>query len=81
MRFLRSTVTACWLLALVVSHAQDTINLATLNTYWFFNGAEGKTEADKPRDSLEYSTKAGHLIGLLPAKAPLFVGFQELGGG
>ncbi len=55
--------------------------LATLNCYWFFNGDEGKASADKPTSTLEYSTKAGHLIGLLPREAPLFVGFQEIGGG
>ena len=57
------------------------ISIATLNCYWFFNGDEGKASADKPTSTLEYSTKAGHLIGLLPREAPLFVGFQEIGGG
>src|SRR5207248_3355811 len=40
--------------------------VATLNCYWLFNGAEGKASIDKPRSTIEYSTKAGHLIGLLP---------------
>ncbi len=60
------------------AHAGDTISLVTLNTYWFFNGNAGHVESDRPRDTVEYSTKAGHLIGLLPNEAPLFVGFQEL---
>ena len=60
---------------------EKSVALATLNCYWFFNGDEGKTSADKPTSTLEYSTKAGHLIGLLPREAPLFVGFQEIGGG
>src|SRR5947208_4160556 len=60
---------------------QQSLTVATLNCYWFFNGEEGKSDIDKPRSSLEYSTKAGHLIGLLPKEAPLFVGFQEIGGG
>jgi endonuclease/exonuclease/phosphatase family metal-dependent hydrolase len=80
MRFLRSVVIVCSLLAVAQIRA-ETIRLATLNTYWFFNGAEGDARADKPRTTIEYSTKAGHLIGLLPAEPPLFVGFQELGGG
>ena len=60
---------------------QSDISIATLNCYWFFNGDEGKASADKPTSTLEYSTKAGHLIALLPREAPLFVGFQEIGGG
>src|SRR5258708_6980574 len=70
----------CWL-SLILTASAETLSLATLNTYWFFNGDEGKTEADRPRTTVEYSTKAGHLIGLLPNDAPLFVGFQEIGGG
>jgi hypothetical protein len=61
--------------------ADKSFPLVTLNCYWFFNGDEGHGTADKPRTTLEYSTKAGHLIGLLPNEAPLFVGFQEIGGG
>jgi len=60
---------------------EQSLTVATLNCYRFFNGEEGKSDIDKPRSSLEYSTKAGHLIGLLPKEAPLFVGFQEIGGG
>src|SRR5438067_641582 len=51
---------------------EQSLTVATLNCYWFFNGEEGKSDIDKPRSSLEYSTKAGHLIGLLPKEAPLF---------
>jgi len=43
--------------------------------------AVGLADIDKPTSALEYSTKAGHLIGLLPREAPLFVGFQEIGDG
>jgi hypothetical protein len=69
-------------LALLVQQSLgDTISVATLNCYWFFNGAAGVANADRPHDPAEYSTKAGHLIGLLPSDAPLFIGFQELGGG
>ena len=60
---------------------ERSFTVATLNCYWFFSGAEGKDSSDKPRSTIEYSTKAGHLIGLLPREAPLFVGFQEIGGG
>jgi hypothetical protein len=60
---------------------EKSVTLATLNCYWLFNGEEGKGSIDKPHSTLEYSTKAGHLIGLLPREAPLFVGFQEIGGG
>ena len=60
---------------------QKPLTLITLNCYWFFNGDEGIATSNKPRTTLEYSTKAGHLIGLLPQEAPLFVGFQEIGGG
>ena len=54
--------------------------MATLNCYWFFTGQEGGANADRPRSSREYGLKAGHLVGLLPKDAPLFVGFQEIGG-
>ena len=60
---------------------ERSFTVATLNCYRFFNGEEGKGSIDKPRSNLEYSKKAGHLIGLLPREAPLFVGFQEIGGG
>jgi hypothetical protein len=60
---------------------EKSLTLATLNCYWFFNGDEDKASADKPTSTLEYSTKAGHLIGLLSKDAPLFVGFQDIGGG
>jgi hypothetical protein len=60
---------------------EKSVTLATLNCYWFFDAQEGKADIDKPHTTLEYSTKAGHLIGLLPREAPLFVGFQEIGGG
>jgi len=60
---------------------ERSFTVATLNCYWFFNGQEGKDSIDKPRSTIEYSTKAGHLIGLLPREAPLFVAFQEIGGG
>ena len=70
------------LLLAVPGFSQDqSRTVATLNCYWFFNGEEGKDSIDKPRSTIEYSTKAGHLIGLLPREAPLFVGFQEIGGG
>ncbi|MGV3772173.1 MAG: endonuclease/exonuclease/phosphatase family protein [Verrucomicrobiales bacterium] len=54
------------------------IQLTTLNCYWFL-GAEESDAADKPRTTSDYSLKAGHLIGLLPEEAPLFVGLQEVG--
>lgn len=56
----------------------DAVSFATLNCYWFF-GAENYANADKPISTNEYSLKAGHLIGLLPPEAPLFVGLQEIG--
>ena len=68
-------------LVAIPGRCADRISVATLNCYWFFNGDEGKGSIDKPRTGLEYSTKAGHLIGLLPREAPLFIGFQEIGGG
>ena len=37
--------------------------------------------AEVPISQAEYSIKAGHLIGLLPKEAPLFVGLQEIGDG
>lgn len=61
--------------------ATPTVSLVTLNCYWLMSGAEGNGQADKPRSRQEYELKAGHLIGLLPAEAPLFVGFQEIGSG
>ncbi len=69
------------LLAVPGFSQERSFTVATLNCYWFFNGEEGKGSIDKPRSTIEYSTKAGHLIGLLPREAPLFVGFQEIGGG
>jgi len=81
-RLLRQIIATALLLAAIAAPGQaNTIILATLNCYWFFDAQEGKASADKPTSTLEYSTKAGHLIGLLPREAPLFVGFQEIGGG
>jgi exonuclease III len=60
---------------------EKSVRVATLNCYWFFKGEAGKVDADTPQGAVECSTKAGHLIGLLPKEAPLFVGFQEIGGG
>lgn len=67
------------LLAGVAARGQESIHIATLNCYWFFNGNETNGRADLPRTKIEYTTKAGHLIGLLPAEAPLLVGVQEIG--
>ena len=67
------------LLAGVAARGQESIHIATLNCYWFFNGNETDGRADLPRTKIEYTTKAGHLIGLLPAEAPLLVGVQEIG--
>jgi hypothetical protein len=53
--------------------ATETILLGTLNCYWLMSGAEGNGQADKPRSRQEYELKAGRLVGLLPAEAPLFV--------
>jgi hypothetical protein len=64
-----------------VSAASESVSIGTLNCYWFFKADAGKVASDQPHDRAEYNTKAGHLIGLLPAEAPLFVGFQEIGGG
>jgi hypothetical protein len=61
--------------------AAPTVSLVTLNCYWLMSGAEGNGQADKPQSRQEYELKAGHLVGLLPAEAPLLVGFQEIGGG
>lgn len=81
MSYVRRTL---WLVSLLLtlSTSAETITLATLNCYWFFNGEDAsKIQNDRPRNTVEYSTKAGHLVGLLPPAAPLFIGFQELGGG
>lgn len=58
--------------------AAERITLTTLNCYWFF-GQENPADDVKPLRPDEYSLKAGHLIGLLPASPPLFVGLQEIG--
>ena len=82
MSLLRRILAVVWLLlATSIAFGQAEIRLATLNCYWFFNGQEGKADIDKPRTTVEFNTKAGHLIGLLPGEAPLFVGFEEIGGG
>ena len=52
-----------------------------MNCYWFFAQDEANDKADKPQSTQEYELKAGHLIGLLPPSAPLFIGLQEIGGG
>ena len=60
---------AAILLGLLIGFAaygEDRISLATLNCYWFFNGNESNGRADLPRTRIDYTTKAGHLIGLLP---------------
>ncbi len=69
-----------WLLLGLAAGAQDKISVATLNCYWFFNHTESNSRADRPGTQIEYSLKAGHLIGLLPADPPLFLGLQEIGG-
>lgn len=61
----------------IANVAAEEVSFATLNCYWFL-GAE-ETAGDKPRTTEAYDLKAGHLIGLLPAEAPLFVGLQEIG--
>lgn len=58
--------------------AAASVSFTTLNCYWFL-GEEASAAAEKPRTTEEYSLKAGHLIGLLPADAPLFIGLQEIG--
>jgi hypothetical protein len=58
-------------------HGQtNSLLFVTLNCYWF--GTEFP-KYDQPRNEREYDQKAGHLIGLLPAEAPLFIGLQEIG--
>ncbi|MHC1768793.1 MAG: hypothetical protein AB9869_31675 [Verrucomicrobiia bacterium] len=56
----------------------ESVSLATLNCYWFGADDFEKT-AVEPITKVEYSQKAGHLIGLLPQEAPLFIGLQEIG--
>jgi hypothetical protein len=60
--------------------ATGDILLTALNCHWFL-GEEESRNADKPPTKDQYSLKAGHLIGLLPEAAPLFVGLQEVGNG
>jgi hypothetical protein len=56
----------------------NSLTFTTLNCYWYFqSGNNTATEAKLTYD--EWDKKAGHLVGLLPAEAPLFVGFQEIG--
>jgi len=69
------------LIGLPVVGQDNSVSIATMNCYWFFGQNETNDKADKPRDSQEYELKAGHLIGLLPQQAPLFIGLQEIGGG
>ena len=56
----------------------ESVSLATLNCYWFGADDFDKT-ASEPLTKPEYSKKAGHLVGLLPQEAPLFIGLQEIG--
>ena len=60
---------------------EQSLTVATLNCYWFFNGEEGKSDIDKPRSSLEYSTKPGISSGCCPRRHRFSWGFQEIGGG
>jgi len=55
----------------------NAVTLSTMNCYWFFAQDETNDKADKPRSIQEYELKAGHLIGLLPQQAPMFVGLQD----
>lgn len=50
----------------------------TLNCYWYFQSGNN-TASEAKLTYEEWDKKAGHLVGLLPAEAPLFVGFQEIG--
>ena len=79
MRILR--VIILWMLVSLPALGQRTVSIATMNCYWFFAQDENNDKADKPRNRSEYELKAGHLIGLLPQQAPLFIGLQEIGGG
>ncbi|HYE33240.1 MAG TPA: hypothetical protein VEH27_17565 [Methylomirabilota bacterium] len=66
-----------WIVALQC-FAGEHVSFTTLNCYWFV-GQEEIREGEKPRTTEEYSLKAGHLIGLLPKEAPLFIALQEVG--
>ena len=55
----------------------ESVTFTTLNCYWFFQ--DGSRLGEAPKNEREYDQKAGHLVGLLPREAPLFVGFQEIG--
>jgi hypothetical protein len=68
------------LIGLPVLGQNNPVSVATLNCYWFFGQNETNDKADKPRSTQEYELKAGHLIGLMPQQAPLFIGLQEIGG-
>ena len=74
---LRIIILALLLCATSVRAAEPTL-FTTLNCYWFIGNEESRY-ADNPRTTDEYSLKAGHLVGLLPKDAPLFVGLQEIG--
>src|SRR5688572_21063137 len=50
----------------------------TLNCYWYFQSGNN-TAAEAKLTYDEWVEKAGHLAGLLPTEAPLFVAFQEIG--
>src|SRR3954471_3580511 len=71
----RCLIVAVLLVARVVK--AEEVSFATMNCYWFLGQEE--TTQGKPRTTEDYSLKAGHLVGLLPAEAPLLVGLQEIG--
>jgi hypothetical protein len=75
---MRFVVLLLALLLPVIGARSETISLVTLNCFWFGADDFVKTAAE-PLKPEEYSKKAGHLIGLLPREAPLFIGLQEIG--
>lgn len=72
----------CLLFSLGLARAQstNTFPFATMNCYWFFSGDENRGKGDLPKNEAELDQKAGHLIGLLPEEAPLFLALEEIGG-
>jgi endonuclease/exonuclease/phosphatase family metal-dependent hydrolase len=54
--------------------------VTTLNCYLFFGGgSQTNRDFKQPRTAQDYWKKAGNLVSLLPADAPLLVAFEEIG--
>src|SRR5688500_8466953 len=78
-RLLKFLLIGSWMACCISTSGQtNSFTFTTLNCYWYFQSGN-TTAVDAKLTYDEWDKKAGHLVGLLPSEAPLFVAFQEIG--